>query len=301
MKLPSLRSLFLPFLILTFLSLGGSVGLRLLRYYQAERFSLNHIQSNLPKDPAYEIPVSPDEMPQISQLLSQPFFYLGKGSQCYVFESKDGTCVIKFFRHERYRIPKWLSALTLPRFLELLQKEKIQNKAQKREELFKSCFLAYSELREESGLLFLHLNPTDTFNTHLVLYDKIHRRYEIPIDHYQFILQKKAKLIYPSLKQWTEEGQLEKAKEALSALVQLLLKRYRKGIMDYDPVLRKNAGFLDTIPVYVDVGQFAKSNEIQNPEIYRKETVRITRKFRQWLEKETPDLVFHFDSVINDL
>ena len=110
--------------------------------YFADGFALSKIQSDLKPDPRWKQGSSTEE---IQPILSQPFSYLGKGSQCYVFESQDGNYVLKFFRHRRYQPPKWITLFAPHNYLE--------RKRERREELFQSCFLAQEELRESSGLI----------------------------------------------------------------------------------------------------------------------------------------------------
>lgn len=271
-------------------------------YWLADRFSLSNISSSLTDNPAWEIPPPTDnERQRISTCLEQPFTYLGKGSQCYVFESADKEWVLKFFRHERYRFPTWVTFLSLPPFLKVIQEERILEKQRKQELLFESCMLAYQELREESGLLFLHLNKTPFFEKNVTIKDKLGRKFSIEIDQYAYLIQKKGALLYPSLEEWMERGEVERAKNALSDLVILLEKRYEKGIVDHDAVISKNAGFLDDKPIYFDIGQFGKDDTIKDAQISYEETKKITRKLRSWIAENYPDLVSQLDQEIEKM
>ncbi len=301
-KFRSIRFLFLSSSTLFLLLLGGRELLHIIYYVKADRFSHSHIQSHMTYDPQWDISCSQEEKQNLSPLLDQPFFYLGKGSQCFVFESQDGSCVLKFFRHERYRIPAWVAHLKLPQFLAKLQAEQVCSKEKKRENLFQSCLLAFQELRHESGILLLHLNKGDDLQKTVTLYDKVGRRLDIPIDHYEFLLQKKATLVYPSFEKWIQNGEIEKAKEAVTAFIALLEKRFQKGIADHDPVLSKNAGFLEMTPVYIDTGQFEKQKGLQNAHFPYKEIEQIMKNFRQWLqEHDSAELVLHLDETIEKL
>ncbi|NGX54131.1 MAG: hypothetical protein K1000chlam4_00856, partial [Chlamydiae bacterium] len=67
--------------------------------YLADGFAPSKIQSDLTHDQRWEIPsLSDEERESLLHLLDQPFTYLGKGSQCFVFESNDGEVVLKIFR-----------------------------------------------------------------------------------------------------------------------------------------------------------------------------------------------------------
>src|SRR5690349_15990834 len=91
-------------------------------------FRIGKLHLDFPYQPQWEIACDP----AIERILRQPFTFLGKGSQSYVFESQDGQTVVKLFRFDR--------------------PDAIQ--------LFDACKLAYDSLRDETGLLYIHLNIT---------------------------------------------------------------------------------------------------------------------------------------------
>lgn len=273
---------------------------QLYQYQANDRFSIHNIASNLPDDPRWEIPpLSEEELAPIFQMLDQPYTYLGKGSQCYVFESQDGNTVLKFIRHERYRVPAFSKFLIMPSFLQEIQEEQIALKQQKREKLFESCSIAYHLLKNETGLYFLQLNKQGAFHKKVSLIDKRGRHFTIDLADVEFLLQKKASLIYPTIETWMKNGELEKAQTALSALVHLLHKRYEMGIKDSDSVLRKNAGFIDTTPLFIDVGQFALKESVKDSTYYQKDIKTCTRRLHLWLEANYPTLAEYLDSEIN--
>jgi len=259
-------------------------------YLAAEKFAISNISSALEKRSEWEFSLSPQEEASIKTLLTQEFTYLGKGVQCFAFESSDGKYVLKFFRYERLRAPTWLAYLPLPSPLRERYQKKLASKKEKEEKLFRSCVLAYKELKEESGLLFLHLTPAENFHQMVTLKDKLGRSYTLPIDQFAYFLQRKAKPLYTALGEWIAAGKWEEAKEALSHLLALLEKRYQKGIVDGDAVIRKNTGFLGSQPIYIDVGQFVKDESIKERENFQKTTEVITSRLEEWLQKECPPL-----------
>src|SRR5258706_12163985 len=74
-------------------------------------------------------PLSAQEKENIDKILTEPFSFLGSGGQCYAFVSKDEKYVLKFFKQKANPCP-----------------------------LFNSCKIAYETLKEETGMLALHLN-----------------------------------------------------------------------------------------------------------------------------------------------
>lgn len=241
----------------------------------SDGFSLGKMSDPLPFDVRYEV-VSPSSF-HIRQLLSQPFYYIGKGSQVYVFESADKQYVLKFFRLSRYRLPNFQLALPLPPFLAEIQKERVKEKQLKREKLFTSCKLAYEELNEECGLVYLHLNKTTYLTQYVTLHDNLKRSFSIPIDRYAFLIQKRGEQVYPYLNRLLKEGKTDEVKNALLSLSVLLDRREEKGIADGDTEIHKNAGFLHGKAMFFDVGQFRKDGLTEDRE-------RVMRKLLLWLE-----------------
>ncbi len=259
-------------------------------------FDVGKISSDLECSPSREV-VSPPHS-QIRKILSQNFYYLGKGSQCYVFESEDGQYVLKFFRYPRYRFPWFAKHLSLPPFLSAIQNEHLKTKKKKLNALLKSCKLAYLELREESGLIFIHLNKSTYLDQRIFLYDSLKRVNSVNIDNYEFLIQKKTELLYPYLARLIREGKETEAKEALSDLVTIIIHRFQKGIADNDAVIHKNSGFRNGKAQYLDVGQFIKDPKMKNRSVYQVEAKKITKTLRLWLEENDPKLAQFFEEIL---
>ncbi|NGX61195.1 MAG: hypothetical protein K940chlam9_00676 [Chlamydiae bacterium] len=232
-------------------------------------FSIRHISGTLPGISSKE------SLP----LMGEQFTYLGKGSQMYVFESEDGSMVLKCFRLSRYRLPVYYPNLPLPPFQLAIQKQKFNLKEKKRTALIQSCEIAYQDLQEETGLFYLHLSPTNHLNKTVTLYDKLGRPHPISLDKTPFILQKKGKLPLPYLQTLLQQGKQEEAQKALTSLSNLLLSRMEKGIIDDDAVLHKNAGFSDGEALFLDIGQFRRG-ETPNP---IQEISRLRREITSYL------------------
>lgn len=194
------------------------------------------------------------EQARVRKILNQPFTYLGKGAQCYVFESEDKNYVVKFFRAAESEPLRILSFLPF-NFL----KEKVAAKQEKRMRDFASYELAYTNLKEETGLIFLHLDTSSDLQKAILLVDKLNIKHKIASDRYAFALQKRADLVKTAVKGWMEKGEEKRAAGALASLVQLLSLRAKKGIYDADPNLSKNFGFVGERPIQIDCGGFSKT------------------------------------------
>ncbi len=252
-------------------------GLHVFSLGLADHFTLSQIKG--------ELPTSSHTLSVNRMIFQQDYFYLGKGSQSYVFESDDHQWVIKFFRLNRYRTPLLNG---LPPFLEEIQKNKAMAKQEKQEELFLSCRIAYKKLRQESGLVYLHLEKTNHLKQKLLIHDRLARPYVINLDEYAFLVQKKAEPLYSYLTRLMKQGDQEGVQEALGRMSNLLLKRFHKGVADHDPVIEKNAGFIDGEAIFMDTGQFYLSESLKEPQVYKKEGERVVRKLRRWLSQKDP-------------
>lgn len=248
----------------------------------SDGFSVSKMTAPLPYDYRWEVPSPP--LREIRALLSQPYYYIGKGSQCFVFESEDRKVVLKFFRLSRFRFPFFQEALPLPPFLAAIQNKRKNEKQKGQEELFESCALGFRELKEECGLIYLHLNKTTHLLQELTLYDPLKRPFTLSADRYAFMIQKKGEQLYPYLNRLLKEGKKEEIKKAFENLNQLLDRRVFKEIDDLDPEIYKNAGFAGGKALFLDVGQFRKR------QVVLENRMRTLRKLLNWLRKKDPEL-----------
>ncbi len=144
-------------------------------------------------------------------------------------------------------------------------------------------------MREETGLLYLHLNKTSDLKRKLVIRDKLNIAHELDLDQMEFLVQRKATLVYPHIETLIQKGELTAAKMAITNLVSLLHDRYKKGIFDKDPDLNTNFGFIGTCALQIDIGRFREGGGRED----RDEILRITDNFRQWLDLRSPELSSH--------
>ncbi len=263
---------------------------------QTDGFALCKIRSTLPYEPMWEPSTSPEEE-KARQILSKPLHYLGKGAQCYVFSSDDEEHVVKFFRIYHLRPPIWLKFA--PNIFSLAQYklDKVQQKDQELYTDFGSYKIAFDELKNETGLEYLHLNKTDAIHTTITLYDKIGVVHTLDADSMEFLIQKKAKPFYPELERLIDANRA-KAKEALSQFVHILISRSVKGIFDKDPDINTNFGFIGDTPIQIDVGRFRRDPSRKDPSIYRDDLIKITDSLCQWLETKDPELALFLKEQI---
>ncbi len=269
-------------------------GLGRLYYSLTGGFTLSNITYDLPHDERFSIPsLTEEESKKINSILSEKFYYLGKGCQSYVFESEDKKYVLKFFKYQRFRPSNWLKLFSFVPQVENYRLAKVNKKRQKLEQVFASWKIAYTDLQPETGVIFIHLNKSKQLNQKIVIYDKIGLKHELDSDQYEFLIQYKAQLLSPTLTTAMRKGESLLAKELIDRLVLLLLSEYQRGFADNDHALMQNTGVLNGFPIHIDVGQFVKNKRVKQQEVYAQELFNKTWKFRQWLQAEHPLLATH--------
>lgn len=202
----------------------------------------------------------------------QPFLYLGKGGQSYVFASEDGRYILKLFRSSRLNTLKFF----LP-----WQKSKIQRLENELQSTLQSYLIAFNFLKEETGLVAVHLDRGP--HAPLRIVDKlgiVHTLEKCP-----FIVQDRAVLVQDKISQWMEAGEVEKANRALVNLDQLVQHRIDLGIFDADPNLVKNFGFCGDRPIQIDGGRFSLSPLPCNTKLESSK-----QQLQNWIMEHYPEL-----------
>ncbi len=254
------------------------------------------IPASLPFRPEWELSsLSPSEQDHI---FSQPFSYLGKGHQCIAFESQDQRYVLKFPYHT-HRLPHALIH-NLPFFKNRYEQKltrSIQKKLSKDAEPLR---LAFTRLKEETGLVAIHWNRTSTLGRTITITDDANQTYLINLDHAAFAVQKKAELLYPCLERWMNSGEAHLAKEGLSRLVAFLHERPSKGLEDPEAILEGNFGFIGTAPVQIDTGHLRQRVHPCNPEVDNEKIWQLLLPLKKQLDASYPDLGAYLEEILSD-
>jgi hypothetical protein len=236
-----------------------------------------------PHVPEWEIePLSPEKQKEIIELLNEPFSYLGKGAQSYVFLSRDQKYVLKLFRYDRCRMPlgqqlvrqtrKWIGA-----------REKIFLTPEfKIAKNFTSCKLAYSLAQKQTGVVFVSLNPQKNHLPLITLKDRLGRTHKIDPALYRFALQKKAEPFLP-----TFYAHIDNVQPLFDSYITLLNELASLGLVNLDPSMGRNFGFLDGRAIQIDFGNF-----IYCPEHAATAAAPFEHSLRKWLKKRIPNTAF---------
>ena len=272
-----------------FLILASLVGVERLSHYLTDDFSYSNITSNLSYHPEWNIPITKDDLIEAKEALNQSYTYLESGSQSYVFISEDQRYVLKFFKHKRWQLNPILEIFPLPKKLDTKRKRWKQKKKETVYSTFGSCITSYKEFKEETGVLFVHLNKSP-FDQIITLKDRMGFKHEIELTDVEFVLQRKAIPTDQYLLSLKKNGKINEAKKALFSLLAFTVKRAEKGYSDKDPHLIRNFGFIDGKAVEIDIGGFHHDPKKDLVYFHTHEMRRIERKLLPWIEENYPEL-----------
>jgi hypothetical protein len=259
-------------------------------------FNIKNVYTKLPNKEAWELPTTPEKIQEVNQVLAQTYHYLGQGFQFYAFESKDSQYVLKFLRHQRLHPPVLYDYFPDIPFVRTLKQKKSKKREDRLELLFESLKIAYEELPEETGLIYVQLNKPKNRFIDVFLVDTLEDEYSISLNDTEFVLQRKAEFLKPCFKALMKAGKVQEAKIRINQIFDLLKATAKKGILDTDGALIKkdNIGFLEDRAIYIDVGRFVHKEAIKNKERFVQDLRRL-RPLYKWLMLHYPPLAAHFD------
>ncbi len=269
-------------------------------HHVTEGFSLFRITNSLPEVGPFRPPeLSSLEKERLLQILSQPFYYLSCGGQSYVFVSQNQEYVIKFVKFQRVRVAPWLQHLPLPKTLADKRDLKAKKKERVLRKAFQSYVTAYTFFKEETGIIYHHLQCTKDLQHQVILFDNLGYRYEIDLDKYAFTLQKKGETTAEVLTHLMQEGKIKEAATKLDQLVQFTIDAARKGIEDHDLKFKANLGFIHGEVMQLDIGSLRYNNQQKDSSNYKVQIYQAGRKFSSWLDKHHPLLVETFEKSLH--
>jgi hypothetical protein len=256
----------------------------------ARLFSPTLIQSQFEPRPEWNVKISPDHDRFFYVVCQQTLYWLGRGMQAVVFETQDNKYVVKFFQLGRLREP-----VSRGFFKNLFSKEseaKRIDRVNHREEIFVSSKICFEELQEETGIVYVHLNRTNDKIKGIKLVDKYGQSHRIRGDDASFVVQKKAKLVIPTLTKLMESGQIDTAKIRLNQIFDLLIVMARKQFVDGDDALIRNdnLGFTENRAIYIDTGHIFRAHNLDVLERMRYEFQVRLDPLEHWLNISFPEL-----------
>lgn len=263
-------------------------GLGRLYFQLTAGFTESNIVKELPS--STKLKADLPHLASINEILKQPFSYLGKGCQSYVFLSEDGNYVIKFLKLQRYNLNFFQELVKqFPPF-----KEKIRRKEEEKNEkllaLINSFKLSYDNLKEETGIIHLHVEKEPGLMPKIHIIDKLGLSHELDSNEVLFLIQRRANSLESTINDLMAKRDEKKAKELIDHLVDMIVSEYQKGFGDDDHALLQNTGVIDGRPIHIDIGRFSYQERYKDPSVYTQELYNKTYRFRKWLENRYPSL-----------
>lgn len=270
------------------------------RYFHPKsiRFAPSKITTNS-SNPEWEIPpLSPEAQKNITEILNQKFTYLDKGSQSYVFVSEDQKHVLKFLKQGKLRPQTWLAYIPFsfnPYYKEfLVLQEKLHRTYQAQK-------IAFTEFKAQTGLLYVHLNRTHHLKQTVTLIDKKGERHTISLDNVCFSLQRKADLFYPRLNSMLEQKNIEGIKKVITSLFSLADCFVKKGVVDHDPIIKKNFGLIENQVIQFDIGRMRLAPRRLTPSEYQQQVAKLTNSLKKWITTNYPELLPYYEQNLRNL
>ncbi|MFI5335127.1 MAG: hypothetical protein ACHQT8_08265, partial [Chlamydiales bacterium] len=139
-------------------------------HHKTDGFRISKITDNTIENGSLQLPIfSSDQEKRAQEVLTQPFTYLARGKQSFVFLSEDQKTVLKLLNnHYQWQIRAYALLPNIP------WKEKNLSYFEKKLKMTgESYLLTFSQLREETGAFFLHLQKTDHLKQKVKIVDKL--------------------------------------------------------------------------------------------------------------------------------
>lgn len=252
-------------------------------------FREGSIRHEIPFHPEWEVVLSSEENEVLDGILGQHFTYLDKGAQCYVFSSADDRWVLKIFKFKHLRLPTWLTYIPSLGPIKQYKERKKALKDERLEKVFFAHKLSFDRYREESGIFYIHLNPTMHMHRKIEITDKIGFHRTVDLDGLVFVVQEKSIPFEVELKKLLAEGDLETAKVRIRKMFALYKRQYELGIYDWGRGVMHNNGFVGDKAIHFDVEKIVADEQVKQPENYRRHLETVGMKIEKWLQKEFPE------------
>lgn len=199
---------------------------------------------------------------ELAALLNQPFSYLDRGMQFFVFASQDEKVVLKLLRKNPRRMNKTIAA----------------------------CRLASSLAQEETGILYTHLSATFGKEPSIRLKNRLGISYSLPLDQYAFVIQRKTQGFKETMLAALQKGAIE---PLIDSYLDLIRRRCSKGIRNTDILLAKNFGFSQGKALEIDFGNY--TNTFEDP---KGEYSCFVHRMRRFLRKHAPETLPLYEAKV---
>lgn len=278
-------------LLFSVLLLTTVFGLARVYYRLTDDFRMSNMTHEFTANSKWEHPpLGEAKQQELIQILQQPYTYLGKGAQIYAFSSADGEYVLKFFKFKHLRPDWYLAWLPQFSFLESFRNNQIAKRERKLDLLFSGYQLGYASDQENTGLLYVHLNPKESlgFEPTVMIQDKLGFAHVIDLRSVVFALQKKGNTLRTTMKDLLNQGDVDQAKIKLNQIIDMYVIEYQKGIWDRDHGVMHNTGFEGEKPFHLDVGKLSYDPKMKEVANFKPDLLLVTNKILLWISNEYP-------------
>ncbi len=252
-------------------------------------FRIANMTYEMPHHPEWEVAnLSSKEKSEIDHILRQEFSYIGKGAQSYAFSSEDGEYVLKFFKFKHLKPNLLINLLPPISPLKEYKEYQVWRKQKNLQSVFTGYHLAHEMHKKESGILYVHLNPTTEIHGKIKVRDKLGFKREVDLDAVVFVLQEKAKTTRTMMQEALNQGDIGLAKKRMNQIFALYFEEYQKGIYDRDHGVMHNTGFVGERPIHLDVGKLTREEAMKQALTSKEDFEKIILKFEVWLKKNYP-------------
>lgn len=249
-------------------------------------FALHRISHSEPPPPPYNEVILWDKetKEEIDKALQQDFYYLGSGSQCFVFSSADNQYVLKFFKHHRWRFSRLSQLLLSPPFCKKLKEKKSKRKYLSYLDTCRSYCLSFERFKDKTGLLLVHLSTKSGGLPIVTIQDRIFRKYTLSLGDFTFLLQRKATPIGQYIAKCTPDDE-PKIRCLLIKYLNFIEERARLGYLNKDPSFTKNFGVANDSIIEIDIGGCFQDPKKDLHYFYSEELTKIEQKLCTFFKK----------------
>jgi hypothetical protein len=213
---------------------------------------------------------SPDTVTEA--ILLQPFTYLGRGSQFFVYISQDRKYVLKVPRAAKLR----------ESFIGRLLCMRVQ-----KPDLLQSLQIASRDLAFETSLLYVHYGYCEGWSRPVRFLNRCKRAEKVDVSKIPFVLQKKIELIGESL---VRANGSQERQRIVTGYLDLIERERQLGWMSDDCSFWQNAGIDDARIVRIDIGSYVSAKTFSWQE--------MSKPVRNWLQKADPALAVWLNKEI---
>ncbi len=272
---------FIPFFLM---------GFGLLICYKSFGFSIAKITSCFTYDETSKIkPLSDIEKNYlVENVFPQKFYSLGSGRQYYIFISEDQQFILKFFKIRTHQRTGKFNVLSrfFYRMLGFKQEMKDQLISAK---MLNNYKYVYELLREETAIVYLHLDKTYEFLAGVTLIDEKGKEHHLDLNSIEFIVQRRAQKFYDHLNALVKQAKDEDLAASIRSFFQLIAIRCEKGFTDQNLDLRHSFGFIDNIAVRFDCATLSYDPAIKYPSNFRNAVLESAEKLQEWAQDNYPE------------